>query len=66
MLQANCKQPLASIGSEVGLSAPAVMDRIQVDYKTTDRLASALAKFSDFVQAETRSSALITASPTGD
>jgi Lrp/AsnC family leucine-responsive transcriptional regulator len=28
LLQENCKQPLAAIGSKVGLSAPAVVDRI--------------------------------------
>ncbi len=28
LLQANCKQPLAAIGQKVGLSAPAVMERI--------------------------------------
>ena len=28
LLQENCKQPLASIGSKVGLSAPAVVERI--------------------------------------
>jgi Lrp/AsnC family leucine-responsive transcriptional regulator len=28
LLQDNCKQPLASIGAEVGLSAPAVVERI--------------------------------------
>ena len=28
LLQGNCKQPLASIGAEVGLSAPAVVERI--------------------------------------
>ncbi len=28
LLQSNCKQPLASIGAEVGLSAPAVVERI--------------------------------------
>ncbi len=28
LLQENCKQPLASIGSKVGLSAPAVIERI--------------------------------------
>lgn len=28
LLQENCKQPLAAIGEKVGLSAPAVLDRI--------------------------------------
>ena len=28
LLQVNCKQPLAAIGQKVGLSAPAVMERI--------------------------------------
>jgi Lrp/AsnC family leucine-responsive transcriptional regulator len=28
LLQTNCKQPLATIGAEVGLSAPAVVERI--------------------------------------
>lgn len=28
LLQENCKQPLAAIGEQVGLSAPAVVDRI--------------------------------------
>lgn len=28
LLQENCKQPMAAIGQKVGLSAPAVMDRI--------------------------------------
>ena len=28
LLQENCKQPLAAIGERVGLSAPAVVDRI--------------------------------------
>ena len=28
LLQENCKQPLAAIGAKVGLSAPAVVDRI--------------------------------------
>ena len=28
LLQANCKQPLAAIGEKVGLSAPAVVERI--------------------------------------
>ena len=28
LLQCNCKQPLATIGAEVGLSAPAVVERI--------------------------------------
>jgi Lrp/AsnC family leucine-responsive transcriptional regulator len=28
LLQSNCKQPLASIGAAVGLSAPAIVDRI--------------------------------------
>ncbi len=28
LLQQNCKQPLAAIGAKVGLSAPAVVDRI--------------------------------------
>jgi Lrp/AsnC family leucine-responsive transcriptional regulator len=29
LLQSNCKQPLAKIGDKVGLSAPAVVDRVK-------------------------------------
>lgn len=29
LLQSNCKQPLAKIGDQVGLSAPAVVDRVK-------------------------------------